>query len=170
MTPTLSPTESDILALLRAWLLSLFPNGYEIIRAAANRVPPPQGASFAVMTPRQRQPLGCPVVLYQDGSPGQRIESLAVSQTVQLDLHGPQSADQAQLVAATFLTPATFAAFKGSAVAPLDLLSVRSEPFLDGEKQQEQCWILDLALQINQTLTTGQDFAAALAVTLVPIE
>src|SRR5574341_1238925 len=47
----ITPTQSNIQAALRAFLLSVLPDGVEVVSGQGNRVPEPQGGSFVVMTP-----------------------------------------------------------------------------------------------------------------------
>lgn len=49
MTP--SPTESNVRAALRSFLLDVLPSGTEVIVAQQNRVPEPRVGSFVLMTP-----------------------------------------------------------------------------------------------------------------------
>lgn len=45
-----APTQSNILAMMRAFLLAVLPSGVEIIAAQPNRVPEPKGKSFVIMS------------------------------------------------------------------------------------------------------------------------
>lgn len=52
---TLSPTESDIQVVLRAFLLNILPAGVEAFEGQWNRVPEPAGPNFVVMTTIRRE-------------------------------------------------------------------------------------------------------------------
>lgn len=52
-----SPSQYDVQAAVRAFLLSIMPPGMEIVRGLDNRVPEPQGADFIVLTPIRRERL-----------------------------------------------------------------------------------------------------------------
>lgn len=54
---SISPTETQALAALRAFLSFILPNGIEIIRGQDNRVPEPVAPDFVVMTPIRRERL-----------------------------------------------------------------------------------------------------------------
>ena len=49
MTP--SPTQSNVLAALRSFLLGVLPSSVGVYQAQQNRVPEPQEADFVIMTP-----------------------------------------------------------------------------------------------------------------------
>lgn len=51
MTP--SPTQSNVMAALRSFLLAVLPAGVEVLQAQLNRVPEPSGANYVLMTPRR---------------------------------------------------------------------------------------------------------------------
>lgn len=68
MTISASVTESNILAALRAFLLSVLPSGVEVVKAQQNLVPPPQGTDYVTMTPMLRQRLEWNIDNYVDTS------------------------------------------------------------------------------------------------------
>lgn len=47
----ISPTQSNVLAALRSFLLDVLPAGYAVVAGQPNRVPEVQGGNFCVMTP-----------------------------------------------------------------------------------------------------------------------
>lgn len=65
--PALSLTESQALTALRAFLLTVLPEGVEVTRGLDNLVPEPIGADFVVMTPVLRERLSTNVTIYRDG-------------------------------------------------------------------------------------------------------
>jgi hypothetical protein len=91
---------------------------------------------------------------------------------VQLDIHGPNSADNAMIVSATFRD--SFAveqfALAGFDVAPLYVSDARQIPFLNDSQQIEQRWSLDAVMQINPIVGVPQQYAGALAVTPVSVD
>ncbi|WP_244849853.1 hypothetical protein [Caballeronia sp. SL2Y3] len=68
------------------------------------RLPEPVGVDFVVMTPLLRERLSTNVTVYRDAypnspdSPGAKDVRQATRLTVQLDIHGPSGADNAQIV------------------------------------------------------------------------
>ena len=173
MSVDISPDESQILAAARAWLLAVLPVGTEVVRGQDNRVPQPRGPCFAVLTPGQLEPLSTQVTGYADTAPpssSSRCDRLSCRLTLMLDLYGPNGADLAQTVAGLFALGPELAPWPDPAIQPLYAEAPRQGPFLDGERQMEECWRLPLLLQINQTLTTAQDFAAVLTPTLIEVD
>jgi hypothetical protein len=57
MTISVVPNDFAMLASLRSFILSLLPDGVEVIKGQTNRVPPPAGSNFVVMTPVRRDRL-----------------------------------------------------------------------------------------------------------------
>lgn len=66
MSPTPSPTDSNIFTALRTFLIGILPAGVDVIRAQANRVPQPVGTDFVVMTPLRRERLETNIDSYAD--------------------------------------------------------------------------------------------------------
>lgn len=99
--------------------------------------------------------------------------SLAATQvTVQLDVHGPVSADNAQII--TTLLRDDYAvqqfATSGFDVTPLYASDPRQMPFLNGEQQYEIMQTIDAVLQANPIVAVSQDFAAGVSVTLKEVD
>jgi hypothetical protein len=100
-TPALSQTESRALAALRAFLLSVLREETEVTAGQDNRVPEPIGTDFVVMTPMLRERLSTNVTQYRDAyaeAPGAKDVRQVTKLTVQIDIHGPASADNAQII------------------------------------------------------------------------
>jgi hypothetical protein len=95
-----------------------------------------------------------------------------VKVTVQLDVHGPNSEDNAQAISTLFrdAQAAYFFSASGVDVAPLYADALRQIPFLNGEQQVETRWIVEAVMQANPVLTVPQQFAAALAVDLIEVD
>lgn len=86
--------------------------------------------------------------------------------TYQLDVHGPNSADNAQKVAMLFRDDYAVKFFDayGIEVAPLHADDPKQIPFINAEDQFETRWIIEAALQVNQAMTPSQQFADAVDV------
>ncbi|KVH51178.1 LIC_12616 family protein [Burkholderia diffusa] len=164
-----TPTESIALAALRTFLLSLVPNGVEIVRGLENRVPEPPGADFIVMTPILRERLSTNVTRYRDGyptAPSVKDVWQATRLTVQLDIHGPASGDTVQVITTLWRDAYACDAFAAADldIAPLYASEPRQMPFLNEAQQVEPRWSVDLVMQVNPLVTVPQDFAAALEI------
>ena len=270
MVAVLSLTDSQILTVLRGFLLDVLPAGTAVVKAQVNRVPEPIGTDFVVMTPLLRYRLstniddyadaslmgfitgtvltvtsvtygaiviGAPVygdgvaagtyvtafltgsggvgtytvtpsqtvpsgdevpfyLLAEDGSPlltedgrnlllenyipaGTPIQLYAgiksalqsTMVTVQLDVHGPASADNTQIITTLFRDEyaCTFFSDLQPALQPLYTSDPRQAPFINGEAQVEYRWTVDAVMQANPVVTVPQQFADEVVITLEPV-
>jgi len=165
--PILSLTESQSLAALRAFLLSMLSLGMEVVRGQDNRVPPPAGTNYAVLTPILRERIETNTDSYADGypaTPGTKSTQQPVKLTVQVDMYGPTSADSAQIITTLFRDEVAVSAFAASGydVTPLYASDPRQGAFLDGEQQIENRWTFDAVMQCNPVITVSQDFAGTI--------
>lgn len=173
MPATVSLTETGVLTALRALLLAVLPAAVEVVRGQQNRVTEPDADDFVVMTPILRERISTNVDSYQDlPGAGVRASLQATRVTVQLDVHGPASAENAQ-VASTLLRGSfacEFMAASGFDVQPLFASDPRQAPFVNGEAQVEERWTVDAVLQANIVVGTPQQFAGTLTSTLAPAD
>jgi hypothetical protein len=91
--------------------------------------------------------------------------------TMQLDVHGPSSSDNAQAIT-TMLRDAyavdAFAAAGYPSVTPLHADEARQVPFINAEQQYEYRWSIDAQIQADQVVSGfGQQFFDAADITLV---
>lgn len=177
MAATLSLTESQTFAALRTVLLGLLPAGIEIIRAEVNRVAEPVGADFVVMSPTLRDRLATNIETYDDQPTAVPPVALRNTEqrtqvTIQLDIHGPASADNAEKISTLFRSEYATKAFAatGAAVQPLYADTPRQAPFINAEDQYEYRWTVDVVLQANPVVGTAQDFAAVVEVTPIEVD
>jgi len=90
---------------------------------------------------------------------------------VQCDVHGPESSNNAVAIeiamwddiANRFFNPDV------SGVAPLYADDPRQSPFVNGENQFEDRWVVDIYVQTNQTVYFSQQFAAAVDVDVISV-
>lgn len=92
--------------------------------------------------------------------------------TVQLDVHGPNSGDNAQTIASLFFDDYAAQAFAASGfdVAPLYANDPHQMPFINGEQQYEQRWVIDLAMQCNPVVTVPQQFSDGLQASVKEVQ
>jgi hypothetical protein len=101
------------------------------------------------------------------------VETLQPTQlTVQLDVHGPASGDNAQIIATLFRDPIACQAFRASGfpTQPLYASDPAQRPFQNAQDQIEYRWGVDAVIQVNPAVSTLQQFAASLAATLVSVD
>ena len=166
---------SQTIAALRTFLLAVLPSGTEVVLGQDNRVPEPAADDFCVMTITLRERLATNTVTTSDSGPagpGLRMAMAPTRVTVQVDVHGPSSSDNAQIISTLFRDSfgADIFAATGLNVAPLYCGDPRQLPFINGEQQVEMRWSIDAVMQANPVVTTGQDFAGALQVGLLQVD
>ena len=87
--------------------------------------------------------------------------------TVQVDVHGPVSADNAARITTLWRDPfgVNTAAALGGFIHPLYHDDARQGAFENAENQIEEMWSIDLHMQINPVITVPAQFAGALKAT-----
>ncbi|MFM0141736.1 phage neck terminator protein [Paraburkholderia sp. RL18-085-BIA-A] len=96
----------------------------------------------------------------------------ATKVTVQIDVHGPNSSDNAQIITTAFRDSYATDFFQstGYDVSPLYADDARQMPFLNGEQQIEERWSIDAVLQTNPVLTLPQQYASELNVNIIDVD
>jgi hypothetical protein len=91
---------------------------------------------------------------------------------IQVDVHGPGSADNAQRISTLWFDQFSVTAFVnlGLDIAPLYATDPRQLAFANGEQQYEDRWSIDLHMQVNPIVTVTQQFADQAIAILKPIE
>lgn len=167
LTPDI--TESEIRTRLRAFLLDIT-SGFEVVLGQVNRVPEPKSSDFIIFTPTNQ------VRLSTNQSPDRwEIDSLTRPITMptqfsfQLDVHGPNSALASTAVMMTWRD--SYAVdFMKPLMAPLGCTDANQLPFVNGENQYEDRWVMTVGLQVNPTLSTPQQFAITLTPQLIEVD
>lgn len=174
MSLSVTVTEDDVLAALRAFLLSIVGSGVEVIAQQDNRVGEPAGADFVVMTPITQTRLSTNGTTYTDPgtNPGTQNFEQATRMMVQIDVHGPASSDTSVMISTLLRSEYAVDSFKasGKQISPLFCDDARQMPFINGENQYEQRWIINAAIQYNPVTAVPQDFADTLDVNIVSVD
>lgn len=177
MAASISLTEQQIVTALRTVLISILPNGMPIIRSQVNRVAEPLVADFVMMTPSRRTRLATNIDTFIDepaAQPpiGQRNSLAKMELVVQLDVHGPSGADNAQMIATLMRDEYATIAFTATGIdaQPLYCSEPLEAPFDNAEQQTEWRWTLDVCLQANIVVTTPQDFADVVEVDTISVD
>jgi hypothetical protein len=103
---------------------------------------------------------------------GSRDVLQPVKRTLQVDIHGPNSADYAQLISTlardeygvNFFTSESIGAL---GIQPLYTSDPRQMPFINGEQQTEEKWVVEVTLQVNPVVSIPQDYAGTVSVGLI---
>lgn len=92
--------------------------------------------------------------------------------TAQLDVHGPASGDNVQIITTLFRDDYGVEQFatSGFDVTPLYHSEPYQLPFENGEQQIEERWVVDVVMQCNPVVTIPQQFAAQLQAELINVD
>lgn len=84
--------------------------------------------------------------------------------TIQIDVHGSDSGDNAQTITTMFRDPVGVALFAatGVDVTPLYTDEPKQIPFVNAEQAYEDRWVINALLQVNPAVSVPQQFAAEL--------
>lgn len=162
MTPDI--TDDAIMAAMGGFLEAVLPDGVEVIQGQANRVPEPKSPDFVVMTDASRRQLSTTTHSY-DPVAGTNAVGRSNALTIQLDVYGPNSSDNAQVIATLFRDAYGCEAL-GPAIQPLYCDDGQQMPLVNGEFQYQDRWTLRATLQANPAITTPAQFASSVNLTL----
>jgi hypothetical protein len=79
--------------------------------------------------------------------------------TVQVDVHGPNAGDNAQIVQQLLRDEYGVEQFAGTGVTPLYADDPKQTPFITAANQYEERWTVDCHLQISPVITVPQQYA-----------
>lgn len=149
-----APTHSQVLAVLRTFLLTVVPTGTEVILFQNNRVPEPDG-DFVIMSPLRMTRLSTNLDEFGETSTD-ITEALRVD--IQLDFHAasPVTAADTAVTTSTLLRSwSSTEVFEASGydVSPLYADDARQSPFVNAEQQYETRWVVDASFQVNAKTT-----------------
>lgn len=156
-------TDAFIFTTVRAFLLLVLENT-DVIRFQVNRVAEPDTPDFVVMTAGPRVRLATNTEAWdQEAEAPTAVTITAPTQVdIQLDVHGPASADAAQTIRTLFRSTYATAAFPAT-LQPLYADDPHQVPFVNGERQYEDRWVVTVHLQANPTVSTPAQFAATVS-------
>jgi hypothetical protein len=101
------------------------------------------------------------------------IEAMQPTEVVvQIDVHGPSSADNVQIISTLFRDPYGVDKLHESNpnITPLFTSDPRQIPFANAEQQIETRWIIEAHLQVNQQVLVPQQFADVIEVDLINVD
>lgn len=162
----MTPLPDDLFIALRAFVLSLLPNGTEVIQGLGNNVPMPEGG-FVCMTALSQRRLS---TNHSELLPSQeRIVTMPTEYSIQVDCYGPDSSDWATLLTALWRDP-----YGCDAMAPVAQPLYHTDPIqaplVNGEENYEQRWVFTALLQFNPSVTVVQQSADTLDLVIVSVD
>lgn len=172
MSAAIAGGDSAAMTAIVAFLANILPAGLEIVQGLDNDVPMPAGPDFVILTPIRRERLATNEDAWPFANAAAIASTAPIRLTVQIDVYGPASPDNAVLIATAlrsayacdFLAAAGLSA--GADVQPLHADDAAQKPFTNAESQYERRWGLDAAFQVNPVVSVPQDFAAAVTVAI----
>lgn len=174
MTLAIDLTEKQIGTALVAFLMTIVPEDVEIVKGQVNRVPSPKGDNYIVYWPGMRRRLATNTVTPATDDVLYNLNTYMepTELSVQIDVHGPISADYAQMITTVWRSEYATEFFdaRPEAVQVLTADDPRQLAFETGEKQIEDRWSIAALLQVNPVVTTVQQFADAVEIGLVEID
>ena len=167
MTPSI--TESNLFQALGAFLQNILPAGTTVVRGQENRVAEPATPNFAIMWPSTQERISQNTDSYTSTA---RNVAQSISRTVQVDLHGPSSAENAFLLSTLARDEYGVNFFASESIGslgiqPLYTSDPRQLQFIDGEQQSEEKWAVEVTMQLNPVITIPQDSANQLSMKLI---
>lgn len=152
--------------LLQAMLPQL-PAG-NIIVGQVNRVASPEG-DFVVFWPLRRPRLGTNFD-HDRGADSATDITQPTEVVMQIDVHGPNSADNAQVISTLFRDDFAVELLAATGLSPFFADDPRQMPFVTAANQYEDRWVLEAHFQIDPTVTIAQQFATALTISLYNVD
>jgi len=171
MTPSIQ--QAQVSGVLRSFLLTILPTGVEVIIAQQNLVPEARADNFILLTLLGRVRLGTNTVSWDQtmgGNPSVATDAEAVSIAMQLDFHGANSTDNAQVFAALFRSAYACDYMAATGVSPDYCTDGHQMPFINGEDQWEDRWVLNAVMDCVIAVQAPQQFANTLVVDLINVD
>lgn len=164
----ISITDDDVFVALVAFLRDVLPAlGVNNIRQGQeNNVPMPPGPDFVIITPSDRSGLA---TTSHDYAPllDQRDTTRATQVGCYVNFYGPNATDNGQVFNQLFRDMYGCDFMRPYNVQPLWCDDGRQMPLIDDSKQYETRWMIRAVMQINPTVSTTQQFADTLELTIV---
>lgn len=174
---SLPPVTAATTTALRAFLQTILPPDLPVLLARQNRMAAPNGP-FALMALLLHQQIATSATRYTANT---RIILQQQDITVQVSLFGAGAADNVHRISTVFQNgwaAEFFTAFHQSTlaqtpqpprIAPLYAGPARQIPFVNGERQYEEHWQIDLHLQASFALSLPQPMASAARLALADV-
>lgn len=110
---------------------------------------------------------------------GIEVLGAPVQFSVQLDVHGPNSADNSSVISASFRDDYAFQTFAAqvsnltlplNSITPLYADEAKQVPFINDQEQFENRWIVEAELEVNQSIVIPLQFFTAAQVALKEVD
>lgn len=101
---------------------------------------------------------------------GVRVIEESTEVVMQIDVHGPNSSDNAQTLQQLFWDSYAVDALEPSGIVPLYADDPRQMPFITAAKEYEDRWTVDLHMQVKPTITLPQEFFDSFTLGVVDVD
>jgi len=163
MTPSL--TDDQVITALGDFLATVLPSGTGIAVGQANRVPEPAGPDHVIITPARRGQLATTARTY-DGDAETSTIARSTAFDFQLDIYGPNAANNAQVISTLFRDAWGCDFLKPYGLQPLYCNDGQQMPLVNGEFQYESRWTMTATLQAHPEIVAPAEFAYAVITSL----
>lgn len=176
MTLTVTPLMDDVITDVGNFIVSIVPAGTPVLRGPIDRAAYPN-VDFVLMTPVFRDPLR--TVIVTDDDPGTGVGTATWEQgtkvELQVDLYGDSlGADWCAMFSTMWRTEYACDALgttaPGVPCSPLYTDGGRMMPLVTGEEQYLERWMVRTFLQYNPTVSTPQDYADTVDITVISVD
>lgn len=166
--PTISITDDQAFTVLRSFILDVLPAmaPENVRQGQANDIAMPAGDDFIIMIPASRSQLATTVREYRPDA-GERDTTRSTRVAAMLNFYGDTAADNAQIFTTLYRDLYGCDFMRTLHAQPLWCDDGRQMPLVTGEQQYLNRWLVQAVLQINPTVSTSQEFADTVDVTLV---
>lgn len=171
MSFAVSPTQDDVYAAVKAFILAALPLADDhVIKGNQNRVAMPSGP-FAVMNIVAMKRLRTNLDTYDpnDTDPSGITREQGLQAEMQVDLYGPASGDWAAIFSTLWRDDYGVTALAPNC-APLHADTPARAPLVTGEDQYLDRWICRAALQYNPVVVTTDQFAEIVSITVINVD
>lgn len=150
---------------------STYSTGVEVMQGQIDRVPEPKSTDFITMVVLRFPRLSTNFDEYDAVAQTKTITE-SNQWTLQLDIHGPNSANFAQIISALCRDETGVDTFTSinPAITPLFADEPRQAPFLNAEQAYENRYIVEVNLQVDQTFTITQQSATTITVDIYNVD
>ena len=168
-----SPTQSQLFTLIRAFLLRILPDtGWEVVLGQANRVPQPPTDGLVSVIFRGLNRLATTVDTWSEApDPVVLTHQQDVAAKIQLQVFGEDAVDAVNTITTLLRSSYACQFFAGSGIAPLFCDDGQQVPFITGETQYQDRYIVEAQFEMSVTMATTQQFADTWALTVeLPVD
>lgn len=171
MPTVVTPTAADVYTAVKAFIeAQLGLDNAHVVQGFGNRVAMPVGP-FVLMSNATKKRLGTNSQTWDETDPDPSTYDYTQPQvlTMQLDCYGPASGEWSDILS-TLLRSDVGCVGLAPVCQPLYADDPVRIPLTNAEAQYEDRWKVTLSLQYNPVVSTAQEFADTLAVTVIEVD